>query len=403
MYHQNNKTVKDNTDKNVADIDENNQTDSGVIVSETIDSFDDIEKSDTNNLNDKIKENSTSFDKVSSEINQNIDTKKIHEEMKPDSGFIDSIRDMNIKDDNVNKVGTLIDTQSKPFTEPILSSLKINNQHEQQSNEHWFCQNDDGDTQLHIAIIQGWETAALKLISFAPYPMLLDMKNDDGQTPLQLAVLTNQLNIVKNLILAGVDPIIRNINGDTALHLAVRANNIDLAVAITQSIETFGCINYTNFKIPLLQNLEQRNYQGLNCLHLAVENNSVDMVKFLVTLGADINSVEWISGKSSLHLAVEAGNKQIVTCLLRKYTPIIDLNLITYSGMTAYQIACLKDINIAEELTKYGAKPILFDYDSDDDDDHHHNDDDDSDDSDMEQNTSFVNDLKESQQRLVYT
>lgn len=126
------------------------------------------------------------------------------------------------------------------------------------------------------------------------------------------------------------------------------------------------------------------------------------MVKFLVELGADLNSVEWLSGKSSLHLAVEAGNKQIVTCLLRKYTPVIDLNLITYDGKTAYQMACLTNINIAEELTKYGAEPIPFDYDSDDN-DHHHSHDDDSDDSDMEQNTLFVNDLKESQQRLVYT
>lgn len=143
MYHQNNKTVNDNTDKNVAD--ENNQSDSGVILSETIDSSDNIETSETNNLIDEMKENTTLLDKESSKSNQNIDTEKIDEEIKPDSGFIESIRSMNIKDDNSNQLVTIIDTQSKPFTEPILS-FKINNQREQQSNEYWFCQNNVGDT-----------------------------------------------------------------------------------------------------------------------------------------------------------------------------------------------------------------------------------------------------------------
>lgn len=95
-----------------------------------------------------------------------------------------------------------------------------------------------------------------------------------------MAVLTNQSNIVKKLILAGVDPIIRNINGDTALHLAVRANNINLADAITQSIKDFGCIHYTNFKITLLQILEQRNFQGLF-------NSIISFIYFFIHINID--------------------------------------------------------------------------------------------------------------------
>lgn len=123
---------------------------------------------------------------------------------------------------------------------------------------------------------------------------------------------------------------------------------------------------------------------GYNCLHIAVVKNSVKLVAHLMKLGADLNAKEYLSGKTALHLAVEWGHLLVLNILLEKCKPYI--NALTYAGVTAYQIACYKDSNLAKELAHHGAygmpksESAYSEYDCDDDDDS--NDDNDSDDDD---------------------
>ncbi|XP_076297020.1 NF-kappa-B inhibitor cactus-like isoform X2 [Lasioglossum baleicum] len=216
---------------------------------------------------------------------------------------------------------------------------------------------DDGDTLLHLAILQGFWKAAFIIIRMAPHCCLLDILNDDGQSPLYLAVLTRQPRIVRRLILAGANPALRNRGGNTALHLACKTGDLASAMALTDSLTPLER-NYLlpGGKVPALpQYLEQRNYDGDMCLHVAVNSGHVELVRLLVRLGADLEGREGLSGYTALHLAVEGGCRSVVTFLLKECRPCLDAR--SYGGITPYQIAVYKDLQIASELVRAGATP----------------------------------------------
>ncbi|XP_011168273.2 NF-kappa-B inhibitor cactus isoform X2 [Solenopsis invicta] len=227
----------------------------------------------------------------------------------------------------------------------------------------YYTQNDDGDTQLHIAVIQGFVEAALCLIRMAPDPCLLDTLNDDWQSPLYLAVLTHQPLIVRRLILAGADPSLRNLRGDTALHLACRNGDIACAKALTDPLSPTERNKLMPGQIvpALPQNLEQRNYSGEMCLHVAAAKGYVDLVRLLLRLGADLRAKEGLAGYTALHLAVEHKYWPLFVLLLPEYRRASCLDEQTYGGRTAYQLTL--DINgefarkARRELMRHGAMP----------------------------------------------
>lgn len=127
--------------------------------------------------------------------------------------------------------------------------------------------------QLHVSIIQGFEEAAYYLINIAPHPCLFNILNDDSQAALHVAVLTRQWAIARRLILVGADPTVRNLQGNTPLHLSCDRGDINCAKALSFPLLASEHKIYENAKhLPQLpQNLEQRNYEGESfCLFLFV-------------------------------------------------------------------------------------------------------------------------------------
>ena len=89
----------------------------------------------------------------------------------------------------------------------------------------------------------------------------LNILNEDGQSALHLAVITNQPIIVNYLILNGANNLIRDYNGNTALHLACNYGLVDCANAIIKPLLIKDFNNWSTFKF-LQKNFEQRNYNG---------------------------------------------------------------------------------------------------------------------------------------------
>ncbi|XP_015122357.1 NF-kappa-B inhibitor cactus [Diachasma alloeum] len=283
-----------------------------------------------------------------------------------DVGLSESLSQLSLKNVELNRLGVrqrCESVQPEPVLEPIVVKVEETQQRQQEDQhiEPWqlyYIQDSDGDTQLHIAIIQGFlEAAAFSLIKMVPHPCLLDIINDDGQAPLHLAVLTRQPRIVRRLILGGANPSLRDSRGNTALHLACAASDLSAARALTYPLAPIER-NYlgSHKKIPALpQNLEQVNYQGETCLHIAAAKDQVDLVRLLLRLGADLEAREGLSGKTALHIAIEHGCHSVVSFLLKECRPCLDAP--NYAGLTAYQIAICLDSQLANDLVKLGATP----------------------------------------------
>lgn len=225
----------------------------------------------------------------------------------------------------------------------------------------YFQQNDDGDTYLHLAIIHEAIEVVYNLINAAPRPWL-DIQNDFGQTPLHLSVLTGLPKIVRRLVVAGAKTGIRDVEGNTPLHLACLHRRSDCAKELLtplNALELQQSSPAAQLAIKIPQDLEQWNYNGKRCVHIAAETSNIEILRYLISAGADINSREGKSGQTPLHIAIENSNEQLANFLLDECRTKVRLEQVTYAGLTAYQLAALQhNQTLLTGLKNHGAEPL---------------------------------------------
>ncbi|KAM3873286.1 B-cell lymphoma 3 protein homolog [Diretmus argenteus] len=202
-------------------------------------------------------------------------------------------------------------------------------------------QDEDGDTALHIAVVQGERAVVYNLIHLLVLAHRdLDIYNNLRQTPLHLAVITHQAGMMEALLKAGADPRALDRNGQTALHLCCEYDQQDcLSVLLSQSSSS-AC-------------LEIRNFEGLSPLHLAVQGGHKELARMLLKAGANINAMDIKSGQSPLMHVVESNNTDMVHFLIENGC---DVNSQSYSGNTALHSACGRgQVDTVRLLLKSGA------------------------------------------------
>ncbi|XP_051574643.1 NF-kappa-B inhibitor cactus-like isoform X2 [Myxocyprinus asiaticus] len=198
------------------------------------------------------------------------------------------------------------------------------------------CQDEDGDTPLHIAVVK--ENGALVVWLIEIYRQAhrdLDIFNNLRQTPLHLAVITHQPGLVEALLNAGADPGALDRNGQTALHLCCEHGEVDCLSVILR-----------HYSHNSSHHLEIRNYE-------AVQNGDTKLAKILLDSGAEFNAGDNKSGRSPLIHAVENNSNDMVNLLIESGC---DVNAQSYSGNTALHSACGRgQIEIIRILLKNGA------------------------------------------------
>nr|XP_057945329.1 NF-kappa-B inhibitor alpha-like [Doryrhamphus excisus] len=183
---------------------------------------------------------------------------------------------------------------------------------------------DDGDTLLHLAVIHEGIEQARQMIKLSHNHPFLNVQNHQRQTALHIAVITEQPQLVEQLLKAGSDPRLADDNGNTALHIACKKGSLACFGVITQ-----------NCHRHLTSMLSFSNYNGYNCLHLASIQGYISLVESLVRLGADVNAQEQCSGRTALHLAVDVQNPTLVRRLIDLGA---DVNCLNYGGFTPYHL-----------------------------------------------------------------
>jgi NF-kappa-B inhibitor alpha len=204
-----------------------------------------------------------------------------------------------------------------------------------------FTQDEDGDTQLHIAIIQGmkFELMAKQMINMVPESDFLNISNNLLQTPLHVAVLTKQPSLVRHLVAMGAALDARDRNGNTPLHLACREGLLECVKSLTTpfSLEERSSMSAW----ALMQNIPQdgniKNYDGETCLHMAELHHHMPVLGHLVSqVRFDVNMKDGRSGRTVLHYAIDMGLVDMVLDLLRYNC---DVNARTFDGTTPLQLA----------------------------------------------------------------
>ncbi|TKA82603.1 hypothetical protein B0A55_01378 [Friedmanniomyces simplex] len=159
-------------------------------------------------------------------------------------------------------------------------------------------------------------------------------------SPLAGAAGHRQLDVVELLLAKGaqLNPHV-NISSSSPLHEAVRADDIELA----------------RFLLELGANVNSLNAYNTTTLMYAVKYSSVEMVRLLLSYRPDLNQVSFI-GTAAVHWAVWPKRPEILELLLqagaKKDHPMVDGSTLLHCAVKA------EHVETVECLLKFGADPL---------------------------------------------
>lgn len=191
------------------------------------------------------------------------------------------------------------------------------------------------------------------LMSLHRNPNIIDFK---GDTLIHKAITANNIDILIRLIDLKIDPAIQNRDGINSLHLAVINNNVQITKLILK------CAGH-------LVNVKTK--EGYTPLHLAISNNtSINGVgpfestcetctEVLLSNGASPNEIDDVEGNTSLHEAAKQQNS--AAFLLLSQRPDLDFRLKNHQGLNALHLAAYLGITFPFEILLNNVEGLVDD------------------------------------------
>lgn len=227
-----------------------------------------------------------------------------------------------------------------------------------------------GNTMLHFAsATKSQQSTIIEHILKKIDKTLINQSNFKGQTPLHVAITHSNENAVENLLAAGADPSLVDINGNNALHLStilMNQSNLSniLSNLVTRQSNLLCETNRSGF-IPLHIALMNFDYQCINNLMPEKEGRILDDAQRSLYI-RDSND------RHALHHGAYSGLSSFIQRYFQEATKDV-INAQDSFGLTPLHYACLKwhgldavDIllklgaDVNRQCSNYGAIPLHY-------------------------------------------
>lgn len=213
--------------------------------------------------------------------------------------------------------------------------------------EELIKQDTEGDTSLHVAIINKQTSEALFIIQILG-TCQLSIANEIGQTPLHLAALVGDFHVIKALVAKKVDLNQRDTKGRTVFHILCKYQHVTCLSNLVPELRELP--EETNLVLAL--NAIDR--EGKSCLHYVCMQGDTQLVHILLGLDSNPNMKDRKTGRTALHFAAECGHLKIVQALIQHKGT--NVNSEAYDEITPVALAYhRKKHNIVACLRKRGA------------------------------------------------
>ena len=186
----------------------------------------------------------------------------------------------------------------------------------------------------------------LSAITFSALLFAMPVSADDGKQPdpddprIQMleAIMVDDAKRVRELLVAGVDPNIREADHGPAVVMAASVESYKALAELAAAKQT---------------KLEATNAKGETALLIASRKGHIQSVKALLEAGAELNPEGW----TPLHMAAGNGHQELVRVPIDSNA---DLNALSENGTTAMMLAArMGHITAYQEIVKAGADPTL--------------------------------------------
>lgn len=174
----------------------------------------------------------------------------------------------------------------------------------------------EGNTPLHLAIAYNQEAVVAKVMDYKTVD--INMENKKGETPLYLACRFAGLHIVKQILEAGGDPLIKTRANSTVMHAVGMSIHEDAAAISNLLLQSDESSVLPENKPPMI--LNAKDSWGMRPLHSASRSGNYSVAVVLLKKGADVKALDQL-GRTALHWAAEEGNNEVAKLLLDNGVP----------------------------------------------------------------------------------
>ncbi|XP_077562258.1 B-cell lymphoma 3 protein homolog [Haemaphysalis longicornis] len=162
----------------------------------------------------------------------------------------------------------------------------------------------DGDRPLHIAVLHDDIALVQRLCRLTRAAgASVDVFNSLRQTPLHLALIVGNQPAVEVLLREGASVLLRDRNGNTALHLALKYPSLP-------------CLRLVLSHHLASKVVDVPDFDGYSPLHLAVLLNKPEVVSLLIKASCDVNVPDGRSGRTPLYHAIALQREHLVKQLV---------------------------------------------------------------------------------------